>query len=139
MQRGRARPAGGRLPPAGDGAAHRRRPGGAPGGRAPAAHGGPGHRVGRGLGAGRWLRPGGPLVAHLDPAAIRWADGAPAGRFALAALRAEGFAYSARHHRLTLTGPRTVRLPLHYVGADPDAGPNYTGQPGVAAHYRRAG
>ncbi|MFD8077740.1 class I SAM-dependent methyltransferase [Streptomyces sp. NPDC059718] len=87
--------------------------------------------------AGR-LRPGGLLTAHLDPASIRWEDGGPAGRFVLAALRAEGFAYSARHHRLALTGPRTVRLPLRYVGADPDAGPNYTGQPAVAAHYRRA-
>ncbi|MDX3098225.1 class I SAM-dependent methyltransferase [Streptomyces sp. ME19-03-3] len=87
--------------------------------------------------AGR-LRPGGLLVAHLDPAAIRWADGGPAGRFVLAALRAEGFDYSARHHRLTLAGPRTVRLPLRFVGADPDARPNYTGQPGVAAHYRHA-
>lgn len=100
------------------------------------------HYIGDRLGlltrAAGWLRPGGLLVAHLDPAAIRWADGGPAGRFALAALRAGGFAYSARHHRLTLTGPRAVRLPLRYVGADPDAGPNYTGQPGVAAHYRRA-
>ncbi|MDX3234981.1 hypothetical protein PV392_04645 [Streptomyces sp. ME03-5709C] len=100
------------------------------------------HHVGDRLGvstrAADRLRPGGLLVAHLGPAAIRWAGGGPAGRFALAALRAEGFDYSARHHRLTLAGPRTVRLPLRFVGAGPDAGPNDTGRPGVAARYRHA-
>jgi SAM-dependent methyltransferase len=99
------------------------------------------HYVGDRLGvltrAATWLRPGGLLIAHLDPASIRWADGAPAGRFVLGALRAQGFIYSPRHHRLALTGPRTVHLPLHYLGADPDAGPNYTGQPAVSVHYRR--
>ncbi|MER6203040.1 class I SAM-dependent methyltransferase [Streptomyces sp. NPDC001586] len=43
--------------------------------------------------------------------------------------------YSARHHRLALRGPRTVRLPFRYLGADPAAGPNYTGQPAVASYY----
>lgn len=28
-------------------------------------------------------------------------------------------------------------LPFRYLGADPHAGPNYTGRPAVAAYYRR--
>uniref|UniRef100_A0AAU2K241 Class I SAM-dependent methyltransferase n=1 Tax=Streptomyces sp. NBC_00049 TaxID=2903617 RepID=A0AAU2K241_9ACTN len=97
------------------------------------------HYVGDQLGllarAASWLAPGGLLVAHLDPDSLRRADGAPAGRAALAALRAAGFRYAARHHRISLQGPHTVRLPFRYLGADPAAGPNYTGQPAVASHY----
>ncbi|MFD3807818.1 class I SAM-dependent methyltransferase [Streptomyces sp. NPDC058611] len=100
------------------------------------------HYVGDQLGllarAASWLAPGGLLVAHLDPGSLRRADGAPAGRAAVAALRAAGFRCSARHHRISLDGPRTVRLPFRYLGADPAAGPNHTGQPAVASHYAPA-
>ncbi len=100
------------------------------------------HYVGDQLGlltrAASWLAPGGLLIAHLDPGSLRWADGAPAGRAAVAALRAAGFRYSARHHRISLDGPRAVLLPFRYLGADPAAGPNYTGQPAVGSHYAAA-
>ncbi|MFC3573128.1 hypothetical protein ACFOZ0_07515 [Streptomyces yaanensis] len=66
---------------------------------------------------------------------MRRADGSAAGRAAVSALRAAGFRYSARHHRLTLEGGRAVTLPFRYVGADPDAGPNYTGRPAVGSYY----
>jgi hypothetical protein len=85
--------------------------------------------------AASWLTPEGLLLAHFDPDSIRWADGSAAGRAALTALRTAGFHYSPRHHRLTLLGGRTIRLPFHYLGADPTAGPNYTGQPAVGSHY----
>lgn len=85
--------------------------------------------------AASWLAPDGLLAAHFDPDSVRRADGRPASRPVLAALRAAGFTYDPRHHRLTLRGPRTVRLPFGYAGADPAAGPNYTGQPAVASYY----
>jgi SAM-dependent methyltransferase len=88
--------------------------------------------------AASWLSAEGLLVAHFDPGSIRWADGRSAARPAVAALRAAGFTYTPRHHRLALHGPRTVRLPFRHLGADPRAGPNYTGQPAVAAYYRAA-
>ncbi|MFF4234201.1 class I SAM-dependent methyltransferase [Streptomyces sp. NPDC001820] len=98
------------------------------------------HYVGDQLGllarAASWLTPQGLLIAHLDPYSIRRADGRSASRPALAALRAAGFTYSARHHRLTLRGPRRAHLPWSYLGADPHAGPNYTGQPAVASYYQ---
>jgi SAM-dependent methyltransferase len=97
------------------------------------------HYVGDQLGllarAASWLAPDGQLLAHFDPDSIRWADGSPAGRAAVSALRAAGFRYSARHHRVTLKGAHQMALPFRYVGADPAAGPNYTGQPAVGSHY----
>jgi SAM-dependent methyltransferase len=87
--------------------------------------------------AASWLAPEGLLTAHFDPDSIRGADGRPAGRSAVAALREAGFTYDTRRHRLTLRGGQPpVRLPFRHVGADPGAGPNYTGQPAVASHYR---
>ncbi|MEV6108758.1 methyltransferase domain-containing protein [Streptomyces sp. NPDC051940] len=89
--------------------------------------------------AATWLTPnGGLLAAHFDPASVRFEDGAPAARPVLASLRAAGFTYTHRHHRLTLHGPATVRLPFRSLGADAEGGPNYTGQPAVAAYYARA-
>ncbi|MFJ5218490.1 class I SAM-dependent methyltransferase [Streptomyces sp. NPDC088354] len=100
------------------------------------------HYVGDRLGllsrAASWLGSQGVLVAHLDPGSVRHADGSPAGRPVLAALRSAGFTYDSRRHLLTLRGTRAVHLPFHYLGADPQAGPNWTGQPAVAAYYRPA-
>ncbi|WP_128432052.1 class I SAM-dependent methyltransferase [Streptomyces cyaneus] len=97
------------------------------------------HYVGDQLGllarAASWLAPDGLLAAHFDPESVRWADGSAAGRAVVSALRSAGFRYSARHHRLTLEGGHEVTLPFRYLGADPGAGPNYTGQPAVGSHY----
>ncbi|SDM67994.1 Methyltransferase domain-containing protein [Streptomyces sp. cf386] len=82
-----------------------------------------------------WLAPDGLFTAHFDPESVRWADGSAAGRAAVSALRSAGFRYSARHHRLTLEGAREPSLPFRYLGADPAAGPNYTGRPAVGSHY----
>ncbi|WP_416976356.1 class I SAM-dependent methyltransferase [Streptomyces sp. T028] len=104
------------------------------------------HYVGDQLGlltrAASWLTEDGLLLAHFDPESIRWADGGgTAGRAVVAELRATGFAYDSRRHLLTLQGARlttaTTALPFTYMGADPTAGPNYTGQPAVGSHYSR--
>ncbi|MBC9712040.1 class I SAM-dependent methyltransferase [Streptomyces sp. TRM66268-LWL] len=110
-----------------------------------------------------WLTADGLFVAHFDPFTVRVGDDLAvrvgedgsvrvdeqvtarvdedeeSSAVVLAALREAGFAYSARNHRLTLRGGRPLDLPLRYLGADPEAGPNYTGQPGVAAHYALRG
>jgi SAM-dependent methyltransferase len=84
----------------------------------------------------RCLTPTGRLAADLDLASIRLADGRPAGRPLTARLRAAGIHYDTRRHRITCTGPRELRLPYTYLGADDHAGPNYTGQTAVDSHYR---
>jgi SAM-dependent methyltransferase len=96
------------------------------------------HYIGDKLGllarAASWLAPAGRLVADLDLAGIS-VDGASASRQVLLHLRRAGFTYNARRHQLTCIGPRDVRLPYAYLGADDRAGPGYTGQPAVCSHY----
>ncbi|WP_431970025.1 class I SAM-dependent methyltransferase [Nocardia sp. bgisy134] len=84
-----------------------------------------------------WLTADGQLVANFDASSIRWDDGSPIGRPFTTSLRRNGFQYDARNHRLTRTGYGLPRWEFRYLGADNHAGPNYTGQDSVAAHYRR--
>jgi SAM-dependent methyltransferase len=97
------------------------------------------HYVGDKLGvltrATGWLTDTGRLVADIDLSSIRLPDGQPAGPRLAARLRAAGYSYDARRHRLSRVGRREVRLPYGYLGADDRAGANYTGQPAVHSHY----
>jgi SAM-dependent methyltransferase len=99
------------------------------------------HYVGDKLGAitraVSWLRPDGRFVANFDAADVRDADGVPLRRSLTSALRKAGIDYDARKRRLSCVGPRSVVLPFDYLGADDQAGPNYTGQPAVVSHYGR--
>ena len=99
------------------------------------------HYVGDKLGllarAAGWLTDGGRLVADLDLAAVRLADGGPAGRRLAADLREAGFSYDGRRRRIGRDDRGEVSLPYEYLGADDAAGPNYTGQAAVHSFYRR--
>jgi SAM-dependent methyltransferase len=99
------------------------------------------HYVGDKLGllarAASWLIDGGRLVADLDLAAVRLADGSPAGRRLAADLREAGFNYDGRRRRIGRDDRGDVDLPYEYLGADDGAGPNYTGQDAVHSYYRR--
>lgn len=82
-----------------------------------------------------WLQPDGMFVADFDPSSVRLADGRPAGRALIGSLRAAGFDVDTRRRRIRLDGGCVVELPYAYLGADPHAGPNYTGQPAVHSYY----
>lgn len=86
-----------------------------------------------------WLTDDGLFAANFDVRGVRLPDGAPAGRRLTTALRAAGFAYDTRARRITRTGRASISLPFRYLGADDQAGPNYTGQPAVDSHYAPAG
>lgn len=86
--------------------------------------------------AASWLTDDGLLVADLDLSSIRLFDGRPAGRALGAALRRAGFAYDPRRRRISRTGRRDLALPYTYLGADDEAGPNYTNQPAVNSYYK---
>jgi SAM-dependent methyltransferase len=81
-----------------------------------------------------WLKPDGIFLANLDHRNLRLV-GDSANRKIRRELRANGFAYDARKHLLSCHGGREVRFSFTYLGADDEAGPNYTGQPVVNSHY----
>ncbi|MCW2919711.1 MAG: hypothetical protein JWN52_7779 [Actinomycetia bacterium] len=97
------------------------------------------HYVGDKLGvltrAASWLTDSGLFTANLDARSILLPDGTPAGRGLTAELRRQGFTYDPARRRISCQGHRTVHLPYRYLGADDQAGPNYTGQPAVHSLY----
>jgi ubiquinone/menaquinone biosynthesis C-methylase UbiE len=99
------------------------------------------HYVGDKLGllarVASWLTADGLFVADFDVGSIRFPGGEPAVRRVVAALRAAGFAYDGRAHRISRRGPGDVEFAFQYLGADDHAGPNYTGQPAVHSYYEQ--
>lgn len=97
------------------------------------------HYVGDKLGvlarAAAWLVDDGFLVANFAASSIRQNDGRSAATLATRALRSVGYAYNSRQRLVTRAGSATVAFPVTFLGADPAAGPNYTGQAAVNAHY----
>ncbi|WP_207933161.1 class I SAM-dependent methyltransferase [Actinomadura sp. GC306] len=97
------------------------------------------HYVGDKLGAlsriASWLTTDGLFIANFDPGSVRRADAVPIGRRLTAQLRARGFTYDSTRRRISRRGSAQPRFPYRYMGADDQAGPNYTGQPAVNSIY----
>ena len=100
------------------------------------------HYVGDKLGlvirATSWLTDHGLFVANLDIKNLKWPDGQAGGRRVTTELRRSGFEYHRRRRLVVCRGKRTITLPFRYLGADDQAGPNYTGQPAVDSYYEKA-
>ena len=88
------------------------------------------------LQAVRWLKPKGFFAGNLDLANVCLRDGRASHRVVASALRKAGFEYDYRRKLLSCYGRREVELPFRYLGADDQAGPNYTGQPAVNSWYK---
>ena len=99
------------------------------------------HYIGDKLGlitrAASWLTADGLLVANLDLNNVKFGDRRPANRIVAAELRRVGLEYDRRRRRLRCQGCRRFELPFHYLGADDQAGPNYTKQAAVDSYYDR--
>lgn len=97
------------------------------------------HYIGDKLGlltrAASWLKPGGRLYANLDPNNLVLADGGDRAQM-LRALCDAGFEVDVERRLVTATDRLEAQLPFRYLGAVDAAGPNYTGQPAVDAHYK---
>jgi SAM-dependent methyltransferase len=83
-----------------------------------------------------WLKEDGTLLAHLDPANLKFENGEPAGKKIVSDLQKHGLDYNRRRHLLCCQGRREIRLAYEYIGADDRAGPNYTKQEAVNSYYR---
>lgn len=88
------------------------------------------------------LHSGGMFLAHLDFDNLRLMDQPSARRQIGRDLRRAGFKYQAKRHLLTCEGTPDGSYLLsrfldsyRYLGADDQAGPNYTGQPSVHSYY----
>ena len=82
-----------------------------------------------------WLVEDGLFVANLDLHNVKIPDGKPTGRRIANGLRRAGLEYDRRRRLVVCRGRKVVDLPYRYLGADDQAGTNYTGQPAVDSYY----
>lgn len=99
------------------------------------------HYIGDKLGlvsrACSWLNHDGLFVANLDAGNLRLNPGGKSSRTFAQVLRQAGIEYQPRKRLIRCDGHRTLSLPFVYVGADDEAGPNYTKQPVVNSFYEQ--
>ena len=97
------------------------------------------HYVGDKIGlialAASWLVEDGLFVANLDLNNLKIDGSRSKARHIAHAFRLAGLFHDSRHHLVRCQGRRTIKLPYSYLGADGNAGPNYTRQPAVNSHY----
>lgn len=77
------------------------------------------------------LTPNGHFIAHLDLQNIA----VPPGISLKKIFSGDGIQYSSRTRIIRRTGTLAFNAGLSYVGADDQAGPNYTGQGAVTSYY----
>lgn len=91
-----------------------------------------------------WLKDSGIFMAHLDPINLKFENGEIAGNYIVKDLQQQGWKYNQRKHLLSCQGKKEIRfsageaLPTNYqyIGADDQAGSNYTHQEVVDSYYR---
>jgi SAM-dependent methyltransferase len=94
-----------------------------------------GDKLGLILRAALWLVDDGLFVANLDLHSLKVGGEGQSVRRVAADLRRAGLEYDRRKRPLICRGRKEVSLLYRYLGADDQAGPNYTGQPAVDSHY----
>jgi SAM-dependent methyltransferase len=81
------------------------------------------------------LRPDGLLIANLDPENLKDTEGKSLHVWWKTECLRNGWKYSTRRHLLQVVGRQDWSVTCTYLGADDQAGPNYTGQPAVNSYY----
>lgn len=99
------------------------------------------HYIGDKLGliarACSWLNADGLFVANLDLENLRLNPGGTTSRVFPSEWRKKGVECISSKRLIKCAGNRELSLPFSYVGADDEAGPNYTKQPVVNSYYER--
>lgn len=99
------------------------------------------HYIGDKLGliarACSWLNHDGRFVASLYSGNLRLNPGGASSRVFAKELRQAGVEYLHSKRLIRCEGHRRMSLPFAYIGADDEAGPNYTKQPVVNSYYER--
>jgi SAM-dependent methyltransferase len=83
-----------------------------------------------------YLAPTGKFIANLDLTSIKKPDGSSWDHQLRKAFKKEGIHYHARQRLLSCEGLRHFTIPFDYLGADDQAGKNYTGQEAVDSYYQ---
>ncbi len=85
-----------------------------------------------------WLTENGRFVADIDLNSIKLQNAKSTNRLIVTEVRQQGFEYSSHKKLINCEGHQNVSFSFQYLGADDQAGPNYTGQPAVDSYYERA-
>jgi SAM-dependent methyltransferase len=100
------------------------------------------HYVGDKLGliarTASWLVGDGMFAGNLDLRNLKVGGEPRPSRRITADLRRAGLTYDSRRCLVFCPGLGSLNLPYRYLGADDQAGPNYTGQPAVDSYYELA-
>ncbi|QHT68047.1 class I SAM-dependent methyltransferase [Rhodocytophaga rosea] len=83
-----------------------------------------------------YLTKDGLFIGNLDLKNIKKLDGTNLERQLRKTLQNCKIQYNLRHHLLTCEGKKQLKFDLQYVGADDQAGKNYTGQEVVDSYYQ---
>ncbi|ABW25647.1 hypothetical protein AM1_0597 [Acaryochloris marina MBIC11017] len=98
------------------------------------------HYIGDKLGlitkAVSWLNSNGIFLANLDLNHVLNQDGTAFTKKLTNWFQTSGFEFDRQSGVLQKAGSAMLSSPFEYLGADDRAGPNATGQPGVASYYR---
>ncbi len=89
------------------------------------------------LRAQSWLAPGGRFVANLDLDNLKIGGVPITGRVFASEFGYAGWTYLSRQRLVQCGDGIDCEFRLRYLGADDQAGPNYTGQSAVDSHYER--
>lgn len=82
-----------------------------------------------------WLTETGTFAAHLDAQNLKHADYRDFGRVVIRHLRESGLEFHTRRRIVKSIGRQDIRSRWGYIGADDEAGPNFTGQSSVNSWY----
>jgi SAM-dependent methyltransferase len=82
------------------------------------------------------LKKDGVFLANLELKNLKFVENQNSNKAFSEFLKKLGFIIDNRKHLLRLNGKRNFDIPFEYLGADVQAGPNYTGQSAIDSYYK---